>query len=90
MFGFASQPGVLSAVFGILCVSCVLYYVWVACQVRSLLCLVFCVFHVFCVVFGFACLMRTLCSAVFGLASSVVGSCVLGGRGGLGSSGGAN
>ena len=36
------------------------------------------------------CTMRTLCSGVFGLASSVVGSCVLGGRWGLGSSGGAN
>ena len=72
-------------VYSLLCLGCL-----------SLLCLVFCVFsvshvfcvfcvfyvfHVFCVVFWFACLMRTLCSAVFGLASSVVGSCVLGGRG---------
>ena len=64
---------------------CLVFGVFSVSHVFCVFC-VFCIFHVFCVVFGFASLMRTLCSAVFGLASSVVGSCVLGGRGGLGSS----
>ena len=57
MFGFASQPGVLSAVFGIRCVLCIP-----------------CILRVLCIL-CIPCTMRTLRSRVFGLASSVVGSC---------------